>query len=40
MVLDGTTSLKEAAELGARLVRKLLADRGTLFLTDPLTWDD
>jgi hypothetical protein len=40
MVTPSTIPLKRAAALGARLVRRLMAEEKKLFLTNPLTWKD
>ena len=38
MVVPSAVPVKQAATLGARLVRKLLLQKKALFLATPLTW--
>ena len=40
MAVSNTISVKHAAALGTKLVRRLMADETKLFLTSPLTWKE
>lgn len=40
MVVSNSVSIKHAAALGTKLVRRLMADESKLFLTYPLTWKE
>ena len=40
LVRSNTLPVQQTAALGAKLVRRLIADEDTLFLSQPLTWKD
>jgi hypothetical protein len=40
MVTSNNIAVKRAAAIGTKLVRGLMADEKTLFLTNPLTWKE
>lgn len=40
LVFSNTLPVKQAATLGARLVRKLLLEKAAFFLASPLSWKD
>jgi hypothetical protein len=40
IAVPSTVPVKQAATFGARLVRKLLLEKKTLFLANPLSWKD
>jgi len=40
LVADSSLPVQQTAALGAKLVRRLIADEDTLFLSRPLTWND
>jgi len=40
LVASNALPVQQTAALGAKLVRRLIADEDTLFLSQPLTWKD